>query len=123
MYFFDSSSFFRYLDDVYYAHVKQMYPARTKKEAFISWRYEGLFFIDDQRSEHLRLVVLLVVFNRALATRTSWTSVITTRTSVVTTWTTIVVAAVVLTKWTTVSATWTALWLNISLWLLEKSLA
>lgn len=33
MYFFDSSSFFRYLDDVYYAYVKQMYPARTKKRS------------------------------------------------------------------------------------------
>lgn len=100
-----------------------MYPVRTKKEAFISWRYEGLFFIGDQRSEHLRLVVLLVVFSWALATRTSWTSVITTRTSVVTTWATVVVTAVVVTAWATVSATWTALWLNISLWLLEKSLA
>lgn len=120
MYFFDFTCFFDNSVMFYYAHVKQMYPVRTKKEAFISWRYEGLFFIDDQRSEHLRLVVLLVVFNRALATRTSWTSVIATWTSVVTTWTAVVVAAVVLTTWATVSATWTALWLNVSLWLLDE---
>ena len=72
--------------------------------------------------EHLWFVVLLVVFNRALTTWTSWASVIAAWTTVVITTWTAVVATVVLTTWTSVTS-WLALWLYIALWLLDESLA
>ena len=76
------------------------------------------------RLEHLWLVVLL--YCRSVSwTVATWTL----RASVVTTWTTVVTTVVaawatvtLLTTRTSVSA-WLALWLNISLWLLEESLA
>ena len=72
--------------------------------------------------EHLRLVVLLRSFCRALATWTSWTAVVTAWTSVViATWTT-VITAVILTTWAALRA-WTTLRLDISLRLFNESLA
>ena len=72
--------------------------------------------------EHLWLVVLLWSVSRTVAARTSWASVIaawaTVASAVVTTWSAVAVIA----TWTSVSA-WLALRLNISLWLLEESLA
>lgn len=74
------------------------------------------------RLEHLRLVV---VFNWSLgltlAARTSRASVIATWTSVVAAWSA-VVATVVVTAWATV-ASWLALRLDVSLRLLDESLA
>ena len=72
--------------------------------------------------EHLWFVVLLVVFNRALTTWTSWASVFAAWASVVITAWSAIVATVVVTAWATVSA-WLALWLNVSLWLLDEGLA
>jgi hypothetical protein len=72
--------------------------------------------------EHLWLVVLLWSFSRTLTTWTSWASVIAAWTTVVITTWTAVVATVVVTAWTSVSA-WLALWLYVTLWLLEESLA
>ena len=80
----------------------------------------GIFLL-----EHLRFVVLLVVFYRSVTTiaaRTSRASVLATWTPVVTTWSASVVAAVILATWTSVTA-WLALRLYISLRLLEESLA
>jgi hypothetical protein len=74
------------------------------------------------RLEHLRLVVLLVVLYRALATWTSWAAVIATWTSVSARTTVTCWATVILATWATLR-TWTTLWLNISLRLLEESLA
>ena len=74
--------------------------------------------------EHFRLVVLLVVswLFAAVATRTLWTSVVaawaTVTSAVITTWTSVAVV----TAWTTVSA-WLALWLDISLRLLDEGSA
>ena len=81
--------------------------------------------IENEGLEHLWLVVLLWGISRALlATWTAWASVIAAwATVIVTTWTAVVVATVVvLTTWTSVSA-WLALRLDISLRLLEESLA
>jgi hypothetical protein len=75
-----------------------------------------------RRLEHLRLVVLLVVFNRTLTTWTSWTAVIATWTSVSARTTVTTRTTVVLATWSALR-TWTALWLYIALRLLDKSLA
>ena len=83
-----------------------------------------LFYISDVL-EHLWLVVLLLwSVSLTVATWTSWASVIAAwATVVVTTWTAVVVATVVVvTTWTSISA-WLALRLNVSLRLLEESLA
>ena len=80
----------------------------------------GIFLL-----EHLRFVVLLVVFCRSVTTvaaRTSRASVVAAWTAVVVTTWSAVVAAVVVTTWTSVTA-WLALRLYISLRLLEESLA
>ena len=72
--------------------------------------------------EHFWLIVLLVILGRTLAAWTAWTSVVTAwATVVITTWTA-VIATVVVTAWASVSA-WLALRLDITLWLLDKSLA
>ena len=79
------------------------------------------FLICVCRLEHLWLVVLFWSLSRTLTTWTSWTFVIATwatvTSAVITTWT-----VAVLTTWTLVSA-WLALWLYVTLRLLDKSLA
>ena len=72
--------------------------------------------------EHFRLVVLLWSISLTVATWASWTSVIAAWTTVVVTTRTAVVATVVVTTWASVSA-WLALRLDITLRLLEESLA
>lgn len=80
------------------------------------------FLLYVNRLEHLWLVVLLWSLSRTLTTGTSWASVIAAwATVVITTWSA-VVATVVVTAWTSV-ASWLALWLYITLRLLDKSLA
>lgn len=79
---------------------------------------------DPEILEHLWLVVVFVLSRlfTTVAAWASWASVIAAWASVVTAWTAAIVTTLVA-AWASVASAWLALWLDISLRLLDEGLA